>query len=444
MVEIPQTRYVAVDHADVAYQVVGEGPIDLLYFYGLGNHIDLSWDLPGSAEFHERLASFSRLIMFDRRGTGASDAVAAGAIPTWEEWTDDILGVLDEVGSKRATILAAVDAGPIAILFTVMHPERVSGLILLNTLARSLRAEDYPIGRTPEDLDSFIEYLGANWGTPGVVLAADPSLADDPETLSKLTRQIRAAATPRTAKAQFHYMFHNLDVRDVLPLIQAPTLVLHVRDSPVVPLDHGRYLANHIHGARLIELSGADTAITINNRQIAEEVGAFVTGERPVLDVERILTTVLFTDIVASTQRAAALGDERWRSVLDTHDRAVRDQLKRFRGREVNTTGDGFVASFDGPARAIRCAQSILEAAGRLGMELRAGLHTGECVVRGNDLGGVAVHIAARVGALADPGQVLVSGTVKDLVVGSGIEFRDQGEKELKGVPGIWKIFAVD
>jgi class 3 adenylate cyclase len=433
-----------VDHADVAYQVLGEGPIDLLYFYGLGNHIDLSWDIPESAKFHERLASFSRLIMFDRRGTGASDAVAHGAIPTWEEWTDDILGVLDEVGSKRAAIFAAVDAGPIAILFTVMHPERVSGLVLLNTSARALWAEDYPIGTTPEDLDAFIQYLGDNWGTPGVVLAADPSLADDPETLNKLTRQIRAAATPRSAAAQYHYMVHNLDVREVLPMIQAPTLVLHVRDSPVWPLDHGRYLANHIRGARLIELPGADTAVTINGRQIAEEVGEFVTGERPALDVERILTTVLFTDIVASTQQAAALGDERWRSVLDTHDRAVRDQLKRFRGKEVNTTGDGFVASFDGPARAIRCAQSILGAVGSLGIELRAGLHSGECVVRGDDLGGVAVHIAARVSALAEPGEVLVSGTVKDLVVGSGIEFTDQGERELKGVPGIWKVYAVD
>ncbi len=443
MVEIPQTQYVTVADADVAYQVLGEGPIDLLHFYGLGNHIDLQWDMPFSVEFMEGLASFSRLIMFDRRGTGASDAVANSAIPTWEQWTDDILAVLDEVGSERAAILAAVDAGPIAILFTAMHPDRVRALVLLNTSARVLAAEDYPIGMTPEDLDSFIEYLGENWGTPDVVLAAEPSLADDPETLAKLTRQIRAAATPRTAAAQYHYMFHNLDVREVLPLIQVPTLVLHVRESPIVPLGHGQYLASHIQGARLIELPGADTATTFNGPRIVEEVGEFVTGQRPILDIARILTTVLFTDIVGSTQQAAEIGDERWRSVLDAHDRAVRDQLKRFRGTEVKTTGDGFLASFDGPARAIRCATEIAEATHSLGVEIRAGLHTGECHARGNDLSGLAVHIASRVGSMATAGEVLVSGTVKDLVIGSGIEFADRGERELKGVPGAWRLFAV-
>jgi class 3 adenylate cyclase len=314
---------------------------------------------------------------------------------------------------------------------------------LLNTFARCLVAEDYSIGMTPEELDGRIRYVGENWGTPGLALAADPSLADDPESLKALTRQTRASATPRSAFAQYDYMLRNLDVRKELSLIQVPTLVLHVRESPIVPLGHGQYLASHIHGARLVELPGAGTAVTINRRQIVDEVGEFVTGERPVLEVERTLTTVLFTDIVDSTRRAASLGDDRWRTVLDAHDRAVRDQLKRFRGQEVNTTGDGFIASFDGPARAIRCAHSILDVASRLGVELRAGLHTGECIVRGDDLAGVAVHIAARVAALASPSEVLVTGTVKDLVVGSGIEFTDRGEHELKGVPATWRLFAV-
>ena len=441
--DVPETKYVRVGGADVAYQVFGDGAADLLYFYGLGSHIDLTWDLPDGAEFQTQLASFSRVVMFDRRGCGASDALGHGAIPTWEEWTEDIGGVLDAAGSERAAILAAVDVGPIAILFAAMHPERVSALILLNTLARYLVAEDYPMGKSPEELDAFVAMLESIWGTEELVLAVDPGLADDPETVRKLARQIRASATPRTAAAQYDYLLRILDVREALSLIQAPTLVLHVRESPMAPIEHGRYLASHIPGARFVELPGADTAVTANRHIIAEEIAHLLTGERPVFNIDRVLTTVLFTDIVDSTKRAASLGDDRWRSLLDTHDRAVRDQLNRFRGREIKTTGDGFVASFDGPARAIRCARSILETSRTIGIELRAGLHTGECLVRGDDLGGMAVHIAARVGSLAAAGDVLVSGTVKDLVVGSGIEFEERGEHELKGVPGSWKLFAV-
>jgi class 3 adenylate cyclase len=267
-------------------------------------------------------------------------------------------------------------------------------------------------------------------------------MADDAEWTRFTSKAIRFSATPRTAAAQYDYILRN-DVRQALPLIQTPTLVLHVRDNALVPIAHGRYLAEHIHGATLVELPGGDSTTTPELYVIADEVAEFLTGERPVIEVERVLTTVVFTDIVGSTTRAASLGDHRWRSLLDSHDRAVRDQLRRFRGREINTTGDGFVASFDGPARAIRCAQAISEATRQLGIELRVGLHTGECEIRGDDLGGLAVHIAGRVQASARPGEIVVSGTVKDLVVGSGIEFIDRGDHELKGVPGSWKLFAV-
>ena len=439
----PETRYVAVGEADVAYQVVGDGPIDLLLIYGLGSHIEMFWDSPGPGELLPRLASFSRLIFFDRRGTGASDGVARSAIPTWEEWTEDIQAVLNATDSSYTAILATLDAGPMAILFAAMHPERVSALILLNTSARYLKADDYSIGVSTEELDALVETIATTWGTPDLIRLALPSTVTDPATAGVLAQLLRLSATPRTAAAQYDYMLRSLDVRQALPLIQAPTLVLNVRESPLLPLSHGCYLADHIEGATFIELEGGDVGPSPFNSAVADEVSQFLTGDRPLVEIERLLTTVLFTDIVGSTAHAASVGDRRWRAQLDGHDRAVRDELRRFRGREINTTGDGFVASFDGPARAIRCAQAIGEATTRLGVELRIGMHTGECEVRGDDLGGLAVHIAARIGALAAPGEVLVSGTVKDLVVGSGIDFRDRGEHELKGVPGTWKLCAV-
>ena len=438
--DAPETRYVAVGDADVAYQVLGEAPLDLLFCYGLGSHIELNWQVPTIAEFYGRLASFSRLIIFDRRGTGASDGVPRNVVPTLEEWTEDMAAVLDAAGSARTAILATIDTGPIAILYTAMHPERVSALVLLNTAARFIEAEDYPIGASPETVDALVEMVGAGWGTPEFLALANPSA--DQEFLRLTAQVLRASATPRTAASQYNNVLRN-DVRQALPLIQVPTLVLHVKEQPFTPVDLGHYLAEHIDGATFVELPGGDLSFTPANQVVADQVAEFLTGERPVVEVERILTTVLFTDIVGSTERAASIGDHRWRALLDAHDRTVRDQLRRFRGREINTTGDGFFASFDGPARAIRSAQAIAEATARLGVELRVGLHTGECEVRGDDLGGLAVHIAARVGALAGPGEVLVSGTVKDLVVGSGIEFDDRGENELKGVPGVWRLFTV-
>ena len=427
--------------ADVAYQVVGEGPLDLLYCYGLGNHLELAWDVPGIAEFMSGLAAFSRLIFFDRRGTGASDGVPLNAVPTWEAWTEDIVAVLDAVGSKRAAIFADEDGGPMAILFTAMHPDIVSAVILLNTSARYLEADDYPIGVSPEAVDALVELIASAYGTLDFTRLLNPTSADDTERIHLLSRLIRSSATPRSAAAQFNYILRS-DVRHALPLIQVPTLVLHVSESPFLPIAHGRYIADHIDGARFVELPGGDLGLP-TDRQLLDEVAEFLTGERPVVEADRILTTVLFTDIVGSTQRVASLGDQRWRSLLDAHDRTVRDQLRRFRGREIQTTGDGFVASFDGPARAVRCAQAVIETTGKLGLEVRTGLHTGECDIRGDGLGGLAIHIAARVGALASAGEVLVSETVKDLVVGSGIEFTERGTHELKGVPEARSLFAV-
>jgi len=440
----PETRYTSVGDSDVAYQILGNGPPDLLYVYGLGSNVDLIWDQPGS-EMFTQLASFSRLIMFDRRGTGASDPLSRVAPPTWDELTDDVRAVLDAAQSKQAALFASIDAGAIGVLFTAMHPERISALVLYNAVARWTIADDYPIGASAEFTAGMIEVIEAQWGRETFAAQVDPGVANDPEMLGLMARHMRACATPRSAAAQWEYLMRSLDVRAALPLIQVPTLVLHTQANPFVSVAHGRYLAEHIGGAKLVELPSSTLSDTSNEVRtaIVDEIALFLTGVHPEIEIDRILTTVLFTDIVGSTERASQMGDRPWRSLLDAHDKVVRDQLRRFRGREINTTGDGFVASFDGPGRAIRCAQEIIEATAELGIDLRVGLHTGECEIRGEDLGGLAVHVAERVAALAQPRMVLVSSTVEHLVAGSGIEFEDRGEHELKGVPGTWKLFAV-
>jgi len=439
-VQSPETRYVEVGDGDVAYKVIGDGPFDIVYAMG-PLQIDAALDYEPYADVLPRLAAGGRLVMFDRRGLGTSDRLPGGAVPTWEDWTEDLTAVLDEIGSEKAVICAESEGGPIAMLFAAMHPERVRSLILINTSARHMVADDYPIGLGRDIVEVALALIRESWGSPDLVRVVWPSMADDAEFTTWITKTTRAALTPRAAERYYRYIFESLDVRPALPLIQVPTLILHGRGNPFVPLSHSCYLAEHIAGAKFVELDGADTYIFPSNWTAATtEISEFVTGERP-REVDRILTTVLFTDIVGSTGLAASLGDEKWRRLLNTHDRSVREQLRRFRGQEINTTGDGFVASFDGPARAVRCARAIIESAP---VGIRAGLHTGECEVRGDDLSGLSVHIAARVSTVAEPGEVLVSSTVKDLVAGSGITFADRGNHSLRGVPDEWKLYAVD
>jgi class 3 adenylate cyclase len=439
--DLPETRYVTVDSGQVAYQVTGDGPEDLIVCHALGWQLDLAWQVPFGSEFLGRLRRERRVIEFDRRGSGLSDPVPLNAIPTWEEMTEDLTAVLDAVGSERTAVMGFLETGPIALLFAAMHPERVSHLVLMHTTARYMAADDYPIGASPEEIDFLVDLLATSWGTEDFVRLVQPSDADDPAAIAAYARMYRASATPRSAAAQYNYVLRNIDVRRFLPVIQAPTLVLHSPDVPLTTMEHARYLAEHLPRATLIELSGADPSPG-EMETTTSDIIEFLTGERPV-ETNRVLTTILFTDIVGSTERAASVGDQSWRSTLDAHDRAVREQLRRFKGKEVNTTGDGFVVSFDGPARAIRCAQAINNAVKPIGVDLRMGLHTGECEVRGDDLGGLAVHIAARIGALATPQEVLVSSTLKDLVIGSAIEFTERGNHDLKGVPGTWNVFAV-
>jgi class 3 adenylate cyclase/esterase/lipase len=434
---------VSVGETEVAYQVIGDGPRDLLWCFGLVNNIESHHDTPALRNADSRMASFSRLIRFDRRGAGVSGPIATGDIATWEEWTNDIEAVLDAVGSERATILGLFDAGPIAKLFAATRPERVEGLVLLESWARFQVADDFPIGVPSETISFLVEVIRTGWGTPDFVRLVAPKASLDSATLESLARQLRQSATPRSAAAQFDYMYRNVDVRPALSLIQAPTVIIQGRNNPLLNVAHGRFLADHIRDAKLVELPGDWGGLLEDEPAYLDEVEEFMTGARRPTHVDRVLTTVLFSDIVGSTERAAEIGDRRWRIILDEHDQLVRQELQRHGGREIKTTGDGFMASFDGPARAIHCARAITSSVTELGLKVRTGLHTGECEIRGDDLGGLAVHIAARVGAAAGPEEVLVSGTVKDLVVGSGIEFEGRGEHSLKGVPGIWKLFAV-
>jgi class 3 adenylate cyclase len=404
--------------------------------------MDLRWDSPLVAAFLIRLASFGRLILFDRRGTGGSDAVSDHARPTWEAWSEDVRAVLDAARSQRTVVFAEADGGPTGLLFTATQPERVSGLILANTTARRFRADDYPIGMTQEAADALVEMYQAEWGTPELATRAWPSQADDPEFVQWWAKVMRAVATPHNAAARIRYIVESLDARRTLPLIRVPTLVLHARDNHLFSIAEGRYLADHIAGAKFVELPGGDLFVASSAPAI-DEIGEFLTGERPLVEVDRILTTVLFTDIVGSTERAASEGDRRWSELLTAHRQVVRSELRHFRGQEIDTAGDGFLATFDGPARAIRCACAIGDRVGASGLQIRAGLHTGEVELSDEGPRGLAVHIGARIGAAAGPGEVLVSRTVADLVVGSGLKLADRGEHKLKGVAGRWHLFAV-
>lgn len=434
------TRYARSGDHHIAYSVTGEGPIDFLYVPTWLSQIEHLWEHRLVGAFFERIAERARLIMFDRRGTGMSDPYDKP--PTLEEQMDDVLAVLDAAGSEHAAVFAQLDGGPMATLFAATHPERTLALVLYGTWARTLWAEDTPWANTREARDAFVHDTVEQWGTGSRLAALAPGLADDPESIEWYAKLERLSAPPKVVLDML-LLAGDYDVRDVLPSIQVPTLVMHRGEDALIDPRHAKYLAEHIPGAKLVELPGDDSLIVAGDSTAAmDEIYEFFTGTRPVREPDRILATVMFTDIVDSTRRAAELGDASWRQVLERHDELVRRQLERWQGREVKTTGDGFLATFDGPARAIRCGRAIAETVEPLGIRVRAGLHTGECEVRGDDVAGMAVHIGARVGSLAGPGEVLVSSTVKDLVVGSGIDFEDRGEHELKGVPGAWKVFA--
>jgi len=425
----------------VAYQVFGEGDLDLVLVTGFVTHIELIWEHEPAARLLQSLGSFARVIQFDRRGAGLSDPVATA--PTLEERMDDVRAVMDAAGSERAALVGVSEGVPMSIMFAATYPERVQSMVLIGGMARSTYADDYPWPLPVEALmESAGEFVLPYWGQGTMVEVVAPSQAEDPEARAWFARIERATASPGML-ASLAQMFLDIDVRDVVPTVHVPTLVLHRRHDRLVNVRNGRWLAEHLPDARLVELPGSDHSLLYEEPESAlGEVEEFLTGTRSTPAPQRMLATVLFTDIVDSTKTATELGDRRWREVLEGHQRAVRDALARFDGREVKSTGDGFLATFDGPARGIHCARAILDSSDPLGIRVRAGLHTGECEVMGDDIGGIAVHIAARVSAYAGAGEVLVSRTVKDLVAGSGIVFTDRGTHELKGVPDVWQLYA--
>lgn len=440
--ERPEVQYTKSGGGNVAYQVFGEGEFDLVFVFGFISHLDLFWDGPPFVYVMERLASFSRVILFDKLGVGLSDP--ASGPRTLEERMDDVRAVMDAVGSEKAALFGQSEGGMMSLLFASTYPERTRALVLYGAMARSTADVDYPWATPREDLlRSSEELTGPFWGKGASVDIFAPSLAEIPEARDFYARLERQGASPQMADQLFR-MFLDIDVRHVLPSIQVPTLILHRRGDRVVNVRAARYMAERIPGAKYVELDGIDhSPMAGNTEQILDETEEFLTGTRPVPVSDRVLATVMFTDIVDSTSRASALGDKAWRELLEGQQRTVRRELERFRGREVKTTGDGFLAVFDGPARAIRCATAISEEVLHLGIEVRIGVHTGECEMMGDDVGGIAVHTASRICNLAGSGEVLVSRTVKDLVAGSEILFEDRGVHKLKGVPEEWTLLAV-
>ena len=449
--EQPEVRYAQSGDVNIAYSVVGDGPFDVVFIAGwVISALELAWEGP-PREFYERMASFCRLILFDKRGTGLSDRVSG--IPDLETRMDDVRAVMDAVGSERAAIVGVSEGGPMTALFAATYPERIAAAVLYGTHPSTLVRDDFPWGARPEEIDEVIEERKRHWGereyleeylTDGL----GPSFAGDEEVASWWRRYL-LMSTNLGAVNQLSRMNAELDVRHVLSSIRVPTLVLHRKDDDSPPIGAGRYLADRIPGAEFVELEGRDHIWFWNPGQIAAEIERFLRGiwdrgEWDVVERDRVLATVLFTDIVGSTAKAAELGDRGWRELLEHHHAVIRRQLVRFQGTELDTAGDGFFASFDGPARAIRCAGAITETVRDLGLEVRAGLHTGECEVMNGKVGGIAVHIGARVASEARPSEVLVSQTVKDLVAGSGIRFQERGTAELKGVPGEWRLYAVE
>jgi class 3 adenylate cyclase len=422
----------------LAYQVFGDGELELMLITGWVLPMELVWDDPAYVRFLERLASFSRVLLWDKRGTGLSDRLAPGELPTVEERMADLTAVLDAAGFRRPAILGLSEGAILGCLFAATHPERVRSLALYGGWARTLAAPDYPWGDSTDFHQRLIRRMREHWGDAGPLLRYwAPELQDDEPLRAWWSRALRLGASP-TAAVRWLDMMADVDIREVLPSIHVPTLVMHRRGDVIVPVGNGRYLAAHVPNARYVELPGANHLWWVgDHEQLLDPLERFLTGAAtPPPPPERVLTTILFTDIVASTQRASMLGDRRWRDLLAQHDAAVRSELRRAGGREIKSTGDGFLACFDGPTRAVRCAAAIREAVSGLGLEVRIGVHTGECELIGDDVAGIAVHIGARICGLAGPGEILVSRTVTDLVAGSGLRFETRGAQELAGVPG--------
>lgn len=447
-VAFPEVRYADADGVSIAYCVTGHGSTALVRVPDIMSSILVSVVDPWVDAFNERLAGFARLIRLDRRGLGMSDPLVTDDVPPLEQQVDDVLAVMDAVGVHRAALVGGGDGAQVALLFAATHPHRVSALVLNNAWARAFRAPDYPIGPDPASREKRRLQMRSNWGDlerPWGRESFAPTRRGDPSFSQLLARRQQVSASPGAASAV--YLNEGNDVRAVLPLVQAPTLVFAPADShpqaeALQLIAHARFLVDHIPNARLATFAGTDTYLGVKTPERAAVIEEFLTGTRSVPSGKRILATVLFTDIVGSTEQLATMGDQAWRANLDRHDAMVRAEFERFRGREINTAGDGFFAVFDGPARAVRCAQSITEGARLLGVDVRAGVHAGECEVRGDDLAGISVHIGARVCALAQPGEVLATSMVRDLVAGSGIRFADRGTKTLRGVPGEWTVLA--
>lgn len=430
---------------NVAYQVVGDGPQDLVYVPGWVSNIEIMWDDPVLASVFRRLSTFSRLIIFDKRGTGMSDPVPASHLPGLEERMDDVRAVMDAAGSESATLLGHSEGGNMAILFAATFPDRTDGLILASAYAKRIWSEEYPWAPRPEERATEIQHLEATWGDPAELPQYQLGRrAEDESFRDWLARYMRLGASPKAA-AQLLEMNTQIDTTSVLPSIQVPTLCIYRTDDEDVDIEEGRWIASQIPRAKFVELPGdAHLFWADDPAPLLDEIEEFMTGHREAATPERVLATVLFTDIVASTVHAAETGDRNWRTLLERHNQVVRNELNRWRGTERGTAGDGFIATFDGPARAVRAAKAICDAVRPLGLEIRAGVHTGEVELIGDDVAGLAVHIASRISAIAGPGEIYVSRTVKDLVVGSDLEFSDRGRHELKGVPEPWVIYAVE
>jgi pimeloyl-ACP methyl ester carboxylesterase len=437
MMPLVKTQYARSGDVRIAYQVVGNGPLDLVWVPGFISNLDHNWNEPGFVHFQSRLAAFSRLIMFDKRGTGLSDRV--GTVPTLEQRMDDVRAVMDAVGSHRAALFGISEGGPMCLLFAATYPERVQALVLFGTYANSSAR-----GLPPETPAALAERLDRNWGAGDSLRDFAPSKVSDEQFRQWWAGFERLGASPSAVIALLQ-MNNEIDVRHVLPSIHVPTLVIHRAQDCRMSVEAGRYLGAHIPNARYVELPGVDHVLWVGDTdRIADEIEEFLTGSRSASEPDRVLATVLFTDIVDSTKKAAELGDHGWRDLLDQHDKATRREIARFRGREVKTLGDGFLATFDGPARAVRCAYGIAQAMHPLGIAVRSGLHTGEIEMKGEDVAGIAVHIAARVAALAGADEVVVSSTVRDLVAGSGLRFREMGSRTLKGLSDEVRLFSVD